>query len=191
MKTDLSIESEPALKPNRQLDDNRVAKLRRAIQDPDSIEAIRANNLHYLCRQFGGPAAVAEKLGYANPSRVYHIAGSKPVKPMGEKTARQIEKVFDLPHQWMDIKRPQLDVVIRGVIPEPQSSPIEGSSPAPLDVALTMSIVHQCIKLLEEHSLQLSIAKFADLLSLALAASAKNNGKFDAAYMQQILRLMK
>ena len=54
-----------------------------------------------------------------------------------------------------------------------------------------MDIVKRCVKLLDENSLQLSSAKFADLLELALVASTKNNGHFDTVYMQQILRLMR
>lgn len=191
MKTDPKIKPEPSNKSSRQRERERIARLRQTIQDPDSIEAIRANNLRLICDQFGTASALSSKLGYANPSRINHIAGDKPYRPMGEKTARQFENKLGLCPQWMDTKRTALDVDPWTVRPALHTLAQERSVQPSADVSWTMDIVKRCVKLLDENSLQLSSAKFADLLELALVASTKNNGHFDTVYMQQILRLMR
>ncbi len=191
MKTDPNIESETTRKSSRQREKDRIARLRQTVQDPDSIEAIRANNLRLICDQFGTASALSSKLGYANPSRINHIAGDKPYRPMGEKTARQFENKLGLCPQWMDTKRTALDVDPGTFGPALHPLAQERSVKPLVDVSWTMDIVKRCVKLLDENSLQLSSAKFADLLELALVASTKNNGHFDTVYVQQILRLMK
>lgn len=67
-----------------------------------SIYDIRLENLRSLITTWGGPTSLSRKLGHANGSFVAQLAGPHPRRLVGEKVARQIESVLNLPMGWMD-----------------------------------------------------------------------------------------
>lgn len=64
------------------------------------IFEIRLFNLRKLAEDIGRPA-LAEKIGMSY-NLLSNYIGKTPKKNIGEKTARNVEKAFDLPHGWLD-----------------------------------------------------------------------------------------
>lgn len=159
--------------------------LRLALQNPETIQAIRANNLKIVCNTVGGPTEVGKKLGHKNPAaRLNHLIGPNPIRPVGDTTARKIEQVFSLEPYWMDKPHALVE-------PITLNSPQLKKTPSQLaNVDWTMSVMRGCLEILEAQALKPSLAKFTDLVELALIASAENSGEFNKTRIQQMLKLM-
>lgn len=71
------------------------------------INEIRRKNAHYLSESVGGITAFADKLDKSQP-QISHLIGDKPIKNIGPKIARQIEKAFNKAHGWLDHPHPEL-----------------------------------------------------------------------------------
>lgn len=70
---------------------------------------IRYQNTRLLVEQVGGVSNFADKIGKGQ-SQTSQFAGSTPIKGIGNKVAREIEKAFDKPHGWLDL--PQTNYLI-------------------------------------------------------------------------------
>lgn len=70
----------------------------------NDLHTIRRANLRHLFQSYGGPTALAEKLGYSNGSFLVQIAGPNPIRPLTEKTARKIEEKLKLETGWFDLE---------------------------------------------------------------------------------------
>jgi hypothetical protein len=66
-----------------------------------NISEIRLKNARYLANSAGGISAFAEKTGKSQP-QISHLIGEKPIKNIGNKIAREIEKSFNQEKDWLD-----------------------------------------------------------------------------------------
>lgn len=70
-------------------------------------KTIRYQNVRYLVEDVGGVSNFAEKISKGQ-SQTSQFAGSTPIKGIGNKIAREIEKVFGKEHGWLDVYHPEL-----------------------------------------------------------------------------------
>ncbi|MCP4597829.1 hypothetical protein [Neptuniibacter sp.] len=85
-----------------------------------TIREIRYHNARLIQEACGGQLVVIDILGKSQ-SQVSSIMGDNPSKGIGNKIARQIEKVFGLPGAWLDVwhkTAPAYDPVDRKFIVE-------------------------------------------------------------------------
>ncbi|WP_186260315.1 S24 family peptidase [Burkholderia gladioli] len=68
------------------------------------ISEIRLANMRHLSRQEESAAAFARRLGMAY-ALLQNYIGKTPTKKIGDKTARNVERVLGLPIGWMDLRR--------------------------------------------------------------------------------------
>lgn len=66
------------------------------------IDDIRRTNARALAEQAGGPAKFARKMGLSD-SRVSQLIGMKFTRNIGDKTASQIEQMFNEEQGWLDV----------------------------------------------------------------------------------------
>ncbi|WP_288366564.1 hypothetical protein [uncultured Acinetobacter sp.] len=66
-------------------------------------KSIRYQNTRYLVDSVGGVSNFAEKIGKGQ-SQTSQIAGTNPIKGIGNKVAREIEDAFGKPHGWLDVQ---------------------------------------------------------------------------------------
>lgn len=74
-----------------------------------TVRTIRWENFRQLAESAGGLSRAADLLG-KSPSQVSHFGGDRPIKPIGDRIARQIEAVFDKPEGWLDVERHREEV---------------------------------------------------------------------------------
>lgn len=70
-------------------------------------KTIRYNNTRILVDQVGGVSNFANRINKGQ-SQTSQFAGTTPIKGIGNKVAREIEKAFGKPHGWLDIVHPEL-----------------------------------------------------------------------------------
>lgn len=66
-----------------------------------NVKEIRKANLKALSNSIGGISALAERIGRSQ-SQISHIIGKNPVRNIGSRMAKEIEKAFDKPEGWLD-----------------------------------------------------------------------------------------
>jgi phage repressor protein C with HTH and peptisase S24 domain len=66
-----------------------------------TIKDVRRQNMQTLAERFPSRAQFSEHIG-KSPSQINQIIGKTPLKEVGHKMAREVEKVFGLPEGWMD-----------------------------------------------------------------------------------------
>lgn len=64
-------------------------------------KTIRYKNTRLLVEQIGGVSNFSEKINKGQ-SQTSQFAGTNPIKGIGNKVAREIEKAFGKPHGWLD-----------------------------------------------------------------------------------------
>ena len=64
---------------------------------------IRRENARMLAAQYGGLTKLGEKLGRSD-SQISQIIGERPIRGIGGRLARTIEKKLGLPDGWMDVQ---------------------------------------------------------------------------------------
>lgn len=67
-----------------------------------ALHAARRDNLRRLMESWGGPTAMALRLGHSNGSFISQIAGPHPIRNISEKQARLIEERLGLEPGWLD-----------------------------------------------------------------------------------------
>lgn len=73
------------------------------------VYKIRLLNLRALARQEGGITALADRLDKSQ-SRISQLIGINPIKNIGSRTAREVERKFKKSEGWMDQLHPDLYV---------------------------------------------------------------------------------
>lgn len=68
---------------------------------PDVFKT-RRENLRRLAAEWGGPTSLAKKLGHSNGSALSQVIGPHPRRMIGERQARDIERLLQLPLGWLD-----------------------------------------------------------------------------------------
>lgn len=134
------------------------------------VYEIRRNNLRLLLEQWGGPKPLSMKLSYRKASFLVQMAGPHPTREVTEKTARRIEKVLELPIDWMD-----KEVQTNG------------------QPAVNNTFVHNVIRVVaqeaEDRGIKLSPVKLSDIVLLVLEDSG-SSGTIRPEYIKQLLQLM-
>lgn len=83
----------------------------------DEWEINRRENARGLAKDCGGQVQFADRI-HRQPNQVNHIIGANPIKNIGKRLARHIEKCFGKPEGWLDRNHlktePQLKLVVDG-----------------------------------------------------------------------------
>jgi hypothetical protein len=66
-----------------------------------TVYTTRWRNFRLLAGHPGGITEAADKLGKLQ-GQVSHFGGEKPIKNIGDKIAREIERAYKKPHGWLD-----------------------------------------------------------------------------------------
>lgn len=67
-----------------------------------ALHEARRTNLRRLMDSWGGPTAMALRLGHSNGSFISQLAGPHPTRNISEKQARLIEQRLNLEPGWLD-----------------------------------------------------------------------------------------
>jgi hypothetical protein len=141
--------------------------------DSDIVEVRRAN-LRRLIADWNGPAALAERLGYANSSFIVTMAGPKPTRSVTEKTARAFERKLELPSGYLDQR----------------TFAIPAASPA---AALDTTAVLRCARAVGDactsEGIQLEEGKFNDAVAF-LYGMASRGVAIDEPSVKQFVKLL-
>lgn len=136
----------------------------------------RKINLRNLIAQWGGPTALAKKLGYGGPSYLTQMVSARPNRPLTEKTARKIERQLKLPEGSMD--------------QDPSGSSPEPAAPVSLDTELLSKVVTAIGTAATKLGVRLAPEKFADVVTL-MYEDAVEKHHIDEQKIKRILGLAK
>lgn len=132
------------------------------------IHDIRRDNVRRLMRQYGSPAVLSEKLGYANSSYLAHIAGPNPSKNIGERAARDMEEKLGLPDNWLDTKHM-----------------------TPTETEQLVEIVTRVAVTAQQCKVNLPPTKLTELAILAHEHAKHNGGHLEQDYLTRLVMLLK
>lgn len=140
------------------------------------LDEVRRANLRNLAKEMGA-AELSRKLGYRQPSFITQLSGPNPSRRITEKSARSFEKSLGLETGWFDVDHGE------ATAPE---------APAPVNQTdMLVGIITLVGTVLQNESLTLPPAKFADLVALAVVDSAEHGGAPREAHIKSLVRLMK
>lgn len=195
----------------------RIEELRKTLENPKAIETIRLVNMRKLIAAFKGPAMLARALDYGNASFLVQMAGPNPMRAITEKTARSYERALKLLPGWFDDPTSKIEVSYQDApipplpatrvraysedAPRPDAvlynpatrevAAVEAKTPEPASAEQTTDIIRLCAKLIEDESVNIPLARFADLVELALSDTAEHGGQVRQDHMRRMVRLMK
>lgn len=132
-------------------------------------EAERKANLRALVEKWGGASSLAKKLTHSGPSYLSQMLTG--VRPITEKTARQIETRLELPRGWLD-----------------QDHSASDHAAQDIDQALITKVIVAVGTALEANGKHVTPARFADMVALVYTTATKN-GEVDSALVQQVVKL--
>lgn len=136
------------------------------------IHEIRKKNLKVLVAQWDGPTNLSKQLGYTSGSYVSQMLSGN--RPITEKKARQIEAKLNLEINWLDT------VHSNGT----------STRPVALDTADLARIITVLTTLLEEASVRMPPAKFAELVAMVYE-DARERGRIDEKFINRVIGLVK
>ena len=131
----------------------------------------RRENLRSLIKQWGGPSALASKMGHVNPSFLVQMAGPNPTRNVSERTARAVETALDLGPGWLD-----------------QSH--SATVPQQVDGASISGAIQRVQQAADETSVKLNTAKFGDVVAMVYE-TATNGHTIDDQLLRKIVCLAK
>jgi hypothetical protein len=129
------------------------------------LSAIRRDNLRKVVESWGGPTALAKRLGYANPSYLVQMVGPNPTREVTERMALKIESELNLPHGSLSKLEHNFatseDNQVSAAKPQAYVPTLHGGN-----IAVAIS---QVSEVCEKMGVKLSTAKFADLVAFVFA----------------------
>lgn len=135
------------------------------------LQEIRRHNLRVLTEQWS-VQGLAKKLKYQYPSYVSALISPKQHRPITERTARRVEKILELPINWLDTKHD---------LP---------NAPAKVDMALVMRIMQTVSKACEQVGVTPNLSTQQRLVELVYD-EAQKAGRLDEAYVLKVVGLLK
>lgn len=132
------------------------------------VHDIRRQNLRTLIEQWGGPTALAIRLGFTTGSYLAQLAGPNPTRVVGERAARSIEAQLRLTPGWLDRQRQQW---------------ADG-----VEAALLADCIHVLAEASQDLPEPLPAAKQADLVAVAFEV-ARQAGHVDRMLVRRLVRL--
>ena len=166
-----------------------------------NISDYRRENLRRFTDANGGPTAVAKRLGYSNSSYLVQMIGPNPMRPVSERTARNVEEKFNLPEGTLDRPAPSIPLqaaqrpanplpVIEPPAPAAATAPDVAASPgAPISTRQIMDLVQFVGRVCESQGVALSTPKFADILAIAIADAETHGGQPREDTVKTLVRL--
>jgi DNA-binding transcriptional regulator YdaS (Cro superfamily) len=136
------------------------------------IHEVRRRNLKALVAQWDGPTNLAKQIGYTGPSYVSQMVSGN--RPITEKTARHIESKLELAPSWLDTVHP-------GAV---------SARPAALDATSLARIISLLTTALQEASVKMQPAKFAELVAMVYE-DAQERGRIDEKFINRVIGLVK
>ena len=141
-----------------------------------SVFDLRKINLRALIVQWSGPTNLAKKLGYGGPSYLLQMVGASAQRPITEKTARKIEQKLQLQRGYLDHDH------------EGAGSLTEPAQAVALDQEMLSKAVSTITAAVDKAKMNLSPAKFADVVVLVYEDAVKTN-RVDEQLIDRALRL--
>lgn len=138
-------------------------------QNMRSVHDHRRMNLRQLMADWGGPTALAARLGHSNGSFVAQLAGPHPSREVSEKVARDIESKLELPAGWMDVV---------------------DHSATPLDEVLLARSIQAVTLCAGDLGKTLSYAAMAEVVALVYDHANAHGGACEEPFVHRLLRLV-
>lgn len=145
------------------------------------VADLRKINLRTLIARYGGPSALAKKLGYSNATFISQMIGPKPIRPLSEKTCRKIETALDLPPLWMDEDHETKALEVR----EPAATYTVTRT------GLDTELLRRVAQAIEDAGVPFAAAKFGDVVTMVYEDAISKGGAIDPQYVVRVLRLAK
>lgn len=127
----------------------------------------RRERLRKLVEQFGGPAALAKRLGYANASFIVQMTGPNPSRDVTERTARAIEDKLRMAAGTLDEPLP----AAQRVAPVSQATPLVGA-----DLPFIAEVIRSVGHIAEQEQVQVGPEKLSNLVALVLIDASEHGG---------------
>lgn len=133
----------------------------------------RREHLRLLIEQWGGPGALARKLGYKNSSFLVQMCGPSPTREVTEHTARRIEQALALPTGWLDDHSDN-----KAAVPH-------------VDMSQVATIIRVLVQTAEDEGIKLTPAKLGDLVALVYQDAEAHDNKIRQDFIDKVLQLVK
>lgn len=146
------------------------------------VADLRKINLRTLIARYGGPSALAKKLGYSNATFISQMIGPKPIRPLSEKTCRKIETALELPPMWMD----QDHEAPKGLEVREPAAPYTVTR-----TGLDTELLRKVAQAVEDAGIPFAAAKFGDVVTMVYEDAISKGGAIDPQYVVRVLRLAK
>ncbi len=153
------------------------------------IGEVRRANLRKLMAQYGGPAALARKLGYSNASFIVQMAGPNPTRGVTEKRCREFEEKLELPQGWFD--RPGTGTPALSSPRNGPDAPSLAASTGEVNSEFLGDVIRTVAEVCTEQGVTLSHSKFADLTALIYSEAASSGSLPSVAHIRRLVGLLK
>ncbi|OOG56144.1 hypothetical protein [Polaromonas sp. C04] len=154
-----------------------------------TLKDYRRQNLRNLISDSGGPATLAQRLGYSNASFLVQMTGPNPNRDVSEGNAREYEVKLGLPNGELD--KP-VEIPAGSIAPRQRQRrrPSPGMPPA-FSVEAATDIVRMVSQECDAEGVNLPMSKFADLVVMVFTDSAEHDNMARLDHVRQLVRLLK
>jgi hypothetical protein len=140
----------------------------------------RKLNLRRIADKFGGPSALAAKLGYANPSFLVQMIGPNPSRRVSERTARKMEEQLGLLPFTLDEQSGAA-----------QGGTQAGTAPSPIHADALAKAMDDVAAVCTDLRTTLPTAKFSDVVAFAYREVAERGRPPDREFIKRLILLAK